>query len=492
MTDAAASHTSSQSGAEGFRSLVESGTAHFMGAAGAGMRALAEAVARSGGRVSACDVRPGGADGALERVGVRISEGHDPAHVKGCAVLVVSSAVPDHHPEIERARALGVPIYKRARALGEWVNEGLVVGVAGTHGKTTTTAMVAAILSEAGLEPTAFVGGRVADWESHLLPGRDDLFVVEADEYDRSFHHLRPTVTIVTNVEADHLDVYGDRAGVEEAFRAYLRGVTSGGTVIACADDPGASALLTGVGGRGRSYGFAPGSQLWGEHLELRGRETTFRVVEEGRRLGRLRLALPGKHNALNALGAAAVARALDVDWAPIASALRGFRGVDRRFQHLGGAGGIEIVDDYAHHPTEVAAAIQAARSRYPESRLVVVFQPHLYTRTRDFAAEFAHALAGADVVWITEIYPAREAPIPGVDAALVARHLEETRGGTGTGRKGPDVRLHAELDGLADELKSRLRSGDVCLTLGAGSIERVGPELAAALAGRKGERGDV
>ena len=478
MTASATSRVAPGENAGGFRELAASGLVHFMGVGGAGMCALAEAVARSGGQVSGCDTDPGDAVEPLERLGVPVARGHDPAHLEGAVALVVSSAVPDLHPEIERARDLGIPVFKRARALGEWVNAGRVVGVAGTHGKTTTTAMVTSILDHAGMEPTGFVGGRVEAWESHLRPGGSDLFVVEADEFDRSFHHLRPLVAIVTNLEADHLDVYGDLAGVEAAFRTYLRGVRDEGTIVVCADDSGASSLLAGAGARGRSYGFSAGSQLRGDRLEFGEWGVRFRVTEDGRKRAVLGVSLPGIHNARNALGAAAVARALEVDWDSIARGLAAFGGVARRFQLLGKVRGIEVVDDYAHHPTEVAAALEAARARSPGTRLIAVFQPHLYTRTRDFAEEFGRVLAEADGVWITEVYPAREEPIPGVDAALLARHVDHALAARGKGSGAVEVRLHSDLERLAADLADFLRSGDLCMTLGAGSIDRVAPEL--------------
>jgi len=461
------------------REQMRRGSVHFTGIGGAGMCALAEALARAGAGVSGCDTAPGSTIRALEKMGVRIHEGHDPGHLDGVDLVVTTAAVPAQHPELEEARRRGIPVVKRAFALGAWVNGGEVIAIAGTHGKTTTTAMTTAILIEAGRDPTGFVGGRVPAWEGNLRPGADRLFVVEADEYDRSFHHLRPTVAVVTNMEADHLDIYGDLAGVKAGFLTFLTGVREGGTVLACGDDPGAASLLASVADHGQSYGFSAGCGLRGTSLEATVSRTRFRVWESGVDCGWLDVPIPGTHNALNALAAAGAARALGVEWAPIRAALARFAGVERRFHQLGRIRGVTVVDDYAHHPTELGAAIRAGRQFYPGERLVAVFQPHLYTRTRDFAEEFARVLATADVVWVTDIYPAREPAIPGVDAAFLVERIREAA------RSGAPLRAVRVAPGLAElprALADELSSGDLCLLLGAGSIESVGARLLRAL----------
>lgn len=454
-----------------FRERVRRGdTTHFVGIGGAGMCALAEAVVRGGGRVTGCDLRPGASVRRLERMGVRIHVGHDPSHLEGVGLVVRSSAIPADHPELEAAEDARIPVFKRAEALGSWVDGGQVVAVAGTHGKTTTTAMVTSILEAAGRAPTGFVGGEVVGWESHLRPGDDELFAVEADEYDRSFHHLRPSVAVVTNVEADHLDVYGSLEGVREAFRTFVGQVRIGGTVVACADDPGAAATVQGADVPVITYGFSAGSMIRAQRLGWKGDRLRIRVWEGGGEQGALSLSVPGDHNALNALAAGAAARALKVGWGDIRRGLEAFQGVRRRFHRLGTPDDILVVDDYAHHPTELRAALATARDAFPHRRLVAVFQPHLFTRTRDFADEFGTALAEADQVWVTEVYPAREAPISGVDGALVARAAEAAGAG--------EVRLHGEVESLPRALAESLRPGDLCLTMGAGSIETVGPAL--------------
>lgn len=467
------------------RALLVHGPIHFMGAGGAGMCALAEAVHRGGGIVTACDRAHGAGTRALEALGVRVHVGHDPSHVEGVAALVLTAAIPEGNPELRRARELGIPILKRAEALGSWVSAGQVAAVAGTHGKTTTTAMLTGILIEAGLDPTGFVGGRVASWASHLRPGSEALFVVEADEYDRSFHQLHPDVTVVTNLEADHLDIYGDLEGVKTGFRTYVEGMRPGGQAWVCADDTGAASLLPGLGGAGHSYGFQPGAELRGVRPISSDQGGRVEVWERGTAMGEIRIRVPGLHNLRNALGAAGAARTLGVGWDSIRRGLAAFEGVGRRFQRIGSVRKIEVVDDYAHHPTEVTAALSAARSALStrkqwgrgRGRLVAVFQPHLYTRTRDFHEAFGTALAAADVVWVTGIYPAREPPIEGVEAELIVL-AARAAGAT-------EVVQHEPLEGLAQAVAETLSPGDLCIVMGAGSVERVAPELMATLEGR-------
>ncbi|MBI4539667.1 MAG: UDP-N-acetylmuramate--L-alanine ligase [Gemmatimonadetes bacterium] len=459
------------------RELALRGPVHFMGIAGAGMCALAELVLRRGGSVTGCDLRLGSGAHALETLGARIVDGHDAAHVADAVALVVTAAVPSDHPEVRRARARGIPVLKRAEALGALVNRGTVVAVAGTHGKTTTTAMTTEVLAAGGFDPTGFVGGRVIQWQSNLRAGGDVLFVVEADEYDRSFHALWPTVAVVTTVDADHLDTYGSLDAVRAAFATFVERAPEAGRVICCADDPGAAGLLPAAGARGYSYGLTEGAQLWGVDARLSAAGGEMAVVEEGEPRGTLTVSLPGLHNLRNALAAAAVGRHFGLDWPRIRGAIAAYRGVARRFERLGEARGALVVDDYAHHPTEIEATIAAARSAHPDRPITVVFQPHLYTRTRDFAREFGHALAGADQVWVTDVYPAREVPIPGITGEIVARTAREAGAAA--------VTYYAALDGLARAVADSLEPGDFCLVLGAGSIERIGPEVLAALRDR-------
>ncbi|MDT8367833.1 MAG: UDP-N-acetylmuramate--L-alanine ligase [Longimicrobiales bacterium] len=445
------------------------GAIHFMGIGGAGMCGLAELLAGRGRRVTGCDAHEGAAVRRLRALGVEVSIGHDPAHLAGIDAVIVTAAVPAAHPELEAARAAGVPVWKRARALGAVVGEGRVVAIAGTHGKTSTSALVVHLLDEAGLDPTGIVGGSVSGWDGNLHPGGDDLYVVEADEFDRSFLHLTPDVAVVTNLEADHLEIYGSLEGVREGFRAFLGQLREGGRAIVCADDSGAAGLVSLPGSTAYTYGTTAGAQLRAAEIEFGESGTHFRIFEEGIARGGGELDTPGRHTLLNALAAAAVARVFGVEWDVIRRGWRTHRGVHRRFERLGAVGEIEVVDDYAHHPTEIAVTLRAARDAWPDRRIVAVFQPHLYTRTRDFAGEFGAALAQADVAWVTSIFPAREPPLEGVDHTLV---VDAIRAAGGVAHE------HDDLDTLARAVAQAVLPGDVVIGMGAGSIERFAPAL--------------
>lgn len=438
---------------------------HFVGIAGAGMSALAELFIRRGVEVTGCDANPGGA-ADLARLGLRVTT-HDPAHVDGARALVVTSAMPKNHPELERARQMGIPVIRRAEALGEVTAGRELVGIAGTHGKTTTTVMTTSALAAAGRNPTALVGGRVAAWEGNLLQGNDALFVVEADEYDRSFLALTPTVAVVTNIEADHLDIYSDLADIRGAFAQFARGAR---TIVLCADDEGACTLPTPSSTEVIRYGIdSKDARLVASNVRNTETGTSFDVDYDGERLGSLTLQVPGRHNILNALAAVSSGLALGATVDAMAPGLAAFGGVERRFQRLGESRGVSVVDDYAHHPTEIAATLAAARGAFPGRRIIAAFQPHLFTRTRDFSTEFGAALAAADAVYLTEIYPAREHPIAGVDSGLIERAL---------GTAGGKLAWRGDRAALADTLASQVRDGDVVITIGAGDITKTGPEL--------------
>ncbi len=441
---------------------------HFVGIAGAGMSALAELLARRGVTVTGCDAHPD-AVADLEGLGIAVASGHDPRHVEGAREVIVTSAVPRDHPELEHARALGIPVVRRAEALARAVSVGEVVAIAGTHGKTTTTVMTTEALAAAGRQPTGIAGGRVGAWSGNLRPGGDALFVVEADEYDRSFLALQPTVAVITNVEADHLDIYTDLGDIRAAFATFAAGAR---TVVVCADDPGAQSVPLPTGADVVRYGLT-GAALTVTARALRpsadSAGSRFVLIVNGVEQGEVVLPVPGRHNVLNALGALAAGWSLDADLDAMARGLGAFAGVERRFQRLGDAAGVTVVDDYAHHPTEIRATVQAARTAFPSRRLVVAFQPHLFSRTRDFAQDFGAALALGDAIFLTDIYPAREQPIPGVTAALVA---DAARAAGGT------LAWRGERAGLADALAAFVRRGDVVLTMGAGDVTRTGAEL--------------
>ena len=447
---------------------------HFIGIAGAGMRALAELFARRGVKVTGCDANPG-STAELESLGISVESGHDPEHLAGVREVVVTSAVPKSHPELARARELGIPVTRRAEALGQAVSGGRLVAIAGTHGKTTTTVMTTSALSAAGMEPTGIAGGRVAEWNGNLRYASDSLFVVEADEYDRSFLALAPTVAVVTNIEADHLDIYRDLEEIRTTFARFVHGAA---VIVLCADDPGASTLDVPASAEVIRYGLkSSDARLIARDIRASGHSTTFNVVYDGDPLGEVRLSVPGTHNVQNSLGSIAAGLALGATLDSMKEGLRAFGGVERRFQHLCDVAGVTIIDDYAHHPTEIAATLQAARASYPGRRVIAAFQPHLFTRTRDFSDAFGEALCGADRIFLAEIYPAREKPIDGVTSELVASAAE---------RWGKTVVWKGSRNQLADALLREVKDGDVVITIGAGDVTKTGPELQARLAARE------
>jgi UDP-N-acetylmuramate--alanine ligase len=459
------------------RSLSRMGVVHFMGISGAGMSTLAEYLARDGGMVTGCDLRPGPSAGTLGERGIGILQGHDAAHVADAVALVVTSAIPATHPEVVAARSRGIPVLKRAQALGAVVNRGTVLAVAGTHGKTTTTAAATSILAAADLDPTGMVGGRMQAWGGGLRAGGGDIYVVEADEYDRSFLTLRPAAAVVTSVEADHLDIYGDLSGIEAAFAEFLGQVRPDGLIAACSDDPGARRVADAVDREHRvlRYGTGENADLRAVAVRQDRRATSFDITESGTTLGALTVAAPGLHNVRNALGAFVLARHAGASFEAARTALGTFTGVARRFQELGTHAGITVVDDYAHHPTEVHATLGAARGMYPGRRIVAAFQPHLYSRTRDLAHDFGTALADADVVWVADVYPAREAPLPGVTGELVADAARSA---------GAAVHYSATLEDLRRALRESLVPGDVLIAMGAGDIDEMAHAIFQGLAG--------
>ncbi len=450
---------------------------HFIGIAGAGMSALAELLARRGVRIQGTDANPVGAPD-LARCGVAVAA-HDASLVAGARAVVYSSAIAAAHPEMVAARAAGIPLVRRAEALADAVSGGTLVGIAGTHGKTTTTVMTTEALTAAGRDPTGVVGGRVERWAGNLRLG-GDTYVVEADEYDRSFLALDPAVAVVLNVEADHLDIYRDLDDIRRTFEQY---VAPARVVVRCADDEGAMALRIASRHEVIAYsatapGTAPSAhaadaRLVAGDLVLDATGARFQVRFDGDDLGPVQLSVPGLHNVRNAMAALGAGLALGCTVPSMAPGLAAFRGVERRFQRLGAAQGVEVVDDYAHHPTEVRATIAAARHAFPGRRLVLAFQPHLYSRTRDLQVDFAEALGAADVLLLCDIYGARETPAPGVTSALIADRV--TAG---------VLQWHGPRRDASAALRSVVREGDVVVTMGAGDITKTGPELLEALRG--------
>jgi UDP-N-acetylmuramate--alanine ligase len=452
---------------------------HLVGVGGAGMSGLARLLLAAGHRVTGSDRSESATLEALRSLGAEVWSPHDGARLGRPDLVAASTAIRATNPELVAARILDIPVLGRAQLLALLMAGRTGIAVAGTHGKTTTTGMVVAILEAAGLDPSFAVGGDFKASGINAAAGTGPHFVAEADESDGSFLELDPTVAVVTNVEADHLDHWGDLASVTAAFRSFVGRLPAGGTAVLCADDPGALALAPAAPCRVVTYGFAPAAEVRGEVFALDGQGARFTVVAEGKRLGEVALIVPGRHNVANALGAIAAARAAGAPFEAAVTGLAGFTGAARRFHLRAEAGGVTVVDDYAHHPTEVAASLAAARLG-GWKRVVAVFQPHLYSRTRLFAAEFGRALAGgADLVVVTDVYAAREDPEPGVDGALVAGAARQAR---------PDLDCVYEPDraALAARVAALLQPGDLVLTLGAGDITTLADELAPLLGSKQ------
>jgi UDP-N-acetylmuramate--alanine ligase len=433
------------------------------------MSALALIARRRGVAVSGCDTDPTGrAD--LSEMGVQFFTGHDPAHVEGARAVVVTAAVPPEHPELVRARALGLPVVPRKEALAGLIGASRSVAVSGTHGKTTTTVMATEALTAAGLDPTGIAGGRVSSWGGNARLAGDSLFVVEADEFDKAFLTLHPTIAIVNNVEPDHLECYGSVAALEDAFVEFAGRAS---TAIVSADDAGARRVGLRLPSTVLRFGFAAGAEIAISDVVQRSDATEADVVWNDGRSLHLRLKVPGIHNLRNAVAALGAVAVLGGDLAKAAAALETFPGVGRRFERLGEHRGVAVVDDYAHHPSELEATLSAARQAFPGRRLVAVFQPHLYSRTAEHGQAMGRALAAADLVIVTEVYAAREQPIPGVSGRQVAEAA------TGAGADASFEPARAE---VGKHVFAALRPGDVVLTLGAGDITRVGAELVRSL----------
>jgi UDP-N-acetylmuramate--alanine ligase len=445
---------------------------HFVGVGGVGMCGIAEILLQSTPlEISGCDLARSENTERLAALGATIAAGHDPAHVETADLLVISSAVGESNPEVEAAHAKGIPVIRRAEMLGEIMRLKQGIAVAGTHGKTTTTSLTGMVLTEAGFDPTIVVGGRVRILGTNARLGQGEYLVAEADEYDRSFLELTPVVAVVTNVEADHLDTYRDLADILDAFAAFANRVPFYGSVVVCVDDPGARSLVPRIQRRVVTYGQSSEASLSAREVRLEAGGTTFDVVDAAQgRLGTARLKLPGRHNVANALAAIAVGRELSIPFETIARALEAFTGVVRRFEKKGERGGVLVVDDYAHHPTEIAATLAAARQVYPGRRLVALFQPHLFSRTRDFSEEFGRALAAADATVVMDVYASREKPIPGVTGALVADAARRAKGGNG-------ITYVSENKAVVECLERTLVAGDLLVTLGAGDVVQFGEE---------------
>jgi UDP-N-acetylmuramate--alanine ligase len=454
--------------------FVTSQHAHFIGIGGIGMSGIAEILLNMGFRVSGSDLRRGSVTDRLAQLGATIYEGHQAANVAGATVVVTSSAVSPGNPEVVEARACKIPVIQRAEMLAELMRLKYGIAIAGMHGKTTTTTMVASVLAAGGLDPTVVVGGRVDALGSNAKLGTTQYLVAEADESDRSFLKLPPILAVVTNLDREHMDCYRDMDDVEHAFLAFMDKVPFYGAVTACIDDAALAAILPRVHRRVFTYGTAPEADYRLEFLEARaGCFSHFQVYAPTGKLGSFELHVPGRHNALNATAAVAIAHQLGLAPDKIAAGISSFRGVDRRFQIRGQARGVTVVDDYGHHPTEIRATLAAARE-YSHGRIHVVFQPHRYSRTRDLLDEFGGAFKDADTVIVLPIYAASEEPLPGITAELLTSKITV-----------PVANYAPDFVAAIDAVAATAREGDVIMTLGAGSVSQLGPQILADLQAR-------
>ena len=453
---------------------------HLVGIGGSGMGGIAEVLLNLGYKVQGSDLKINAVTERLARLGATIFIGHSAEHLGDADVVVVSSAVGRANPEVASALAARVPVVARAEMLGELMRFRYSIAVAGTHGKTTTTSLVASVLAEAGLDPTFVIGGRLKSADSNARLGAGRYLVAEADESDASFMHLQPMIAIVTNIDNDHLATHdGDFARLKQSFVDFLHNLPFYGLAVLCAEDEHVRSILESVARPFVTYGFGEGADIRAVKVQRLGLKTRFEAQRSGREPLKVTLNLPGRHNVLNSLAALAVATELDVPDAAIQRALANFQGIDRRLQQLGeihwSGGSALIVDDYGHHPTEVAATLEAVRQAWPKRRLVLAFQPHRYTRTRDLLDDFGRVLGDCDVLLVTEVYAAGEAPLAGADGRAICRAVR-TRGLTE-----PVFVEHVE--DLAESLRGILRDGDVVLTMGAGNIGAVAQELKSRLA---------
>jgi UDP-N-acetylmuramate--alanine ligase len=444
---------------------------HMVGIGGIGMSSIAEVLLRRGYEVTGSDLRTSEITEHLEQIGARIFEGHDADHVRDTHVVVYSSAVdPDNNLETLKARQLRIPLINRSVMLAELMRMKFGIGIAGTHGKTTTTTLTGLVVGRGGFDPTVVVGGKVAAFGSNAVFGEGDIIIVEADEYDRTFLRLTPAIAVITTIDVDHLDTYRDLEDICRAFVAFANSVPFFGAVVACIDDDNVRRALPDIERHIVTYGLNPQAELRATHVVPEGLTMSFQVTRGDMALGMIRLPLPGEHNVRNALAAVAVGLELSIPFVEIQRALETFAGIQRRFEKLADSDEMVVVNDYAHHPGEVVATLSAARGAWPEKRIIAVFQPHLYSRTASLAGEFAAAFAKADLLLLTPIYGAREQPMAGVTSELIA---DEAR------RLGQIVHVTNTRSEVPDTVLRFAEAGDAVIVMGAGDIWREAHELA-------------
>ncbi len=441
---------------------------HFVGIGGSGMSGIAEVLLNLGYKVSGSDLKATSVTDRLEKLGVLIAIGHRPQNIEGAHVVVTSTAVSSQNPEVMAAKTKSIPVIPRIEMLAEIARLKYTIAIAGTHGKTTTTSMVASVLQAGGFDPTVVVGGRLKHLDSGARLGKGEYLVAEADESDGSFLKLSPALAVITNIDNDHLDFYGTFDKIADAFVEYAGRVPFYGCVIACLDDPHVRAHLARMSRRIVTYGFGQAARLQAANVCFPEGCSEFEVLEKGTSLGKVRLQVPGRHNILNALAAVAVGLEVGIAFKQIAEGLGTFEGVGRRLELKGERDGWTVIDDYGHHPTEIRATLSALRDRYPQRRLVVLFQPHRFSRTQALWNEFAHSFDQADRVYVMDIYPAGEDPIPGVTADLIVKAMPQVH---------TKVTM-APKPFAADMFRAELLPGDVVLTLGAGDVWKCGEQL--------------
>ncbi|MDO9578866.1 MAG: UDP-N-acetylmuramate--L-alanine ligase [Candidatus Cloacimonadales bacterium] len=439
---------------------------HFVGIGGIGMSGIAELLMNQGFQISGSDLNSSPITEHLKIKGARIAQGHDPKMIKDADVVVKSSAVKDDNPEIAAALAHKIPVIRRAEMLSEIMRMSYGIGIAGTHGKTSTTSMVGSVLSAAKLEPTVIVGGIVKNYGSNNLLGSGKYIVVEADEFDRSFLTLSPIIAGITNIEADHLDCYQDLEAVKKAFIEFANKVPFFGSVIACLDDHGVQSVLPCIHKKITTYGLSKQANVQAVDILMKDFKSSFTAIFNNRKLGRIELNVMGTHNILNSLLAIATGLELDIPFESIQKGLADYNGVFRRFEYKGERDGVIVYDDYAHHPTEIEATLKGVRDSV-DNRIIAVFQPHLFSRTRDFFAEFGRSFFQSDVLIVTPIFPAREKPITGVSGKMISDAAIHS------GHK--NVHFIKTNEKIVNKIETLAQPGDIVITLGAGNIYKFG-----------------
>lgn len=445
---------------------------HMVGIGGIGMSGMAEILLQKGYTVTGSDASKGETIKRLKELGAKIYIGHDEKNIEGADVVVFTSAVKaDENLETKAAMEAGIPVIKRAEMLAELMRMKYGIGIAGTHGKTTTTTMVGHVIQDGSFDPTIIVGGKVHSFsKTNAVVGKGDIIIVEADEFDRTFLRLTPSLAVITNIEAEHLDIYDNLQDVKKAFVEFANKVPFYGAVVLCLDDANVRSIIPEIERRTITYGLTPQAEIRATDIEVSNFNSTFAVFSEGEELGTIKLNAPGEHNVKNALAAIAAGLELDINFKDIKSGLERFQGVFRRFQLKADKDDVMVIDDYAHHPTEVQATLKAARNGWKDRRIVAVFQPHLYSRTRDLYKDFGSSFFDAEVCVITDVYPSREEPIEGVDGKLIADSAKEY------GHR--QVHYVEDKKELPARLKEIVQAGDVVITMGAGDIYKYGEEF--------------